>query len=62
MWKKYFVDIVCIWETIKNGLNSENLTCFSTKEDVYGLGFIISEKWKNNIHKYWKENDGIAIL
>ena len=33
-----------------------------TKEGAYGLGFLVNEKWKNNIHKQWKENDRIAIL
>ena len=34
--KRYFVDIVCQQETkIKNGLS---------KEDAYGLGFIVNEK------------------
>ena len=46
----------------KNGINSENISCFPTKEDVYELGFIVNEKWKNNIHNQWKENDRIAIL
>ena len=35
---------------------------FPTKEGAYGLGFLVNEKWKNNIHKQWKENDRIAIL
>ena len=35
---------------------------FPTKEDAYGLGFLRNEKWKNNIHKQWKENDRITIL
>ena len=61
--KRYFVDIACLQETkIKNGLNSENITCSPTKEDAYGLGFIVNEKWKNNTHKQWKENDTIVIL
>lgn len=47
---------------IKNGVNSEKVICFPTKEDAYGLGFIVNEKWKNNIHKQWKEDDRIAIL
>ena len=47
---------------IKNGVNSEKATCFPIKEDAYGLGFIVNEKWKNNIHKQWKEDDKIAIL
>ena len=50
--KRYFIDIACLQETkIKNGLNSENITCFPTKEDAYGLGLIVNQKWKNNIHK-----------
>ena len=48
--KRYFIDIACLQETkIKNGLNSENITCFPTKEDAYGLGLIVNQKWKNNI-------------
>ena len=46
----------------KNGINSENISCFPTKEDVYELAFIVNEKWKNNMHNQWKENDRIAIL
>ena len=46
----------------KNGINNENISCFPTKEDVYELAFIVNEKWKNNIHNQWKENDRIAIL
>ena len=61
-YEMYFVDIACLQETkITNGLNSKNITCFPTK-DAYGLGFIVNEKWKNNIHKQWGKNDGIAII
>ena len=41
----------------KNVLNKENITCSPNKEDGYGLGFMVNGKWKNNIHKQWKEND-----
>ena len=38
--KRYFVDIACLQETkIKNGLNSENITCFPTKEDAYAYAW-----------------------
>ena len=47
---------------IKNGLNSENIIHFPTKEDANGLGFTVNEKWKNNKHKQWKENNNTAIL
>ena len=61
--KRYFVDIACLQKTkIKNGLNSEKITCFPTKEDRYGFRSIVNEKWKNNIHKQWKENVRICIL
>ena len=46
----------------KNVLNKKNITCSPTKEDAYGLGFMVNGKWKNNIHKQWKENDRIGIL
>ena len=46
----------------KNVLNKENITCSPTKEDAYGLGFMVNGKWKNNIHKQWKVNDRIGIL
>ena len=28
----------------------------------YGNGFIISDKWKNSVHRCWKESERISIL
>ena len=47
---------------IKSDLNSENITCFHTREDAYGLWFIINEKRKNSMHNQFKGKCKIAIL
>ena len=47
---------------IKSDLNSENITCFHTREDAYGLWFIINEKWKNSMHNQFKGKCKITIL
>ena len=64
---RYKVDVVCLQETkIKKGcdktVNNSLLTCFPTSEAAYGIGFVVSSKWKDKIYKQWKVNDRIAII
>ena len=64
---QYGVDICCLQETkLKKGsfeqIKGYELCCFPTKQDAYGMGFMISKKWCPNIHKKWKVNDRIAII
>jgi exonuclease III len=64
---KYNVDVVCLQETkISEGTdcnirNSRLITLKSTNKH-HGNGFIVSSKWKENIHPVWKVSDRIAVL
>ena len=65
--KEKRVDICCFQETkISSGCDTfvENFRVVSLPSDSshYGNGFAISEKWKNNVYKYWKINDRISAL
>ena len=35
---------------------------FDTDQSEYGNGFIVAEKWKNSIHKFWKVSDRICVI
>ena len=64
---KYKLDICCLQETkITNGvdtnINDHRLICIPTDCKHYGNGFIVSPKWKHNIHKYWKVSDRISVI
>ena len=63
----YKLDICCLQETkITNGMdiniNDHRLICIPTDCRHYGNGFIVSPKWKHNIHKYWKVSDRLSVI
>ena len=64
----YKVDVLCIQETkLRDGIDcnigkSNRLKALSTDNVHHGVGFIVSSKWKENIHRYWKVSDRIAVL
>ena len=65
--KNYKIDICCTQETkIKDGIDKNiknyRLISLPTESKHYGNGFIISKKLVNNIHRYWKVSDRIAVL
>ena len=64
---KYKLDVICIQESkIKEGIeiniNRSRLICFETECRHYGLGFLINESWKNNIHRVWSVSDRVAVM
>ena len=63
----YKVDICCLQETkitedIDTDINNNRLICFKSENHHYGTGFIVSNKWKNNIYRYWNLSDRISII
>ena len=63
----YKLDICCLQETkLTNGMdiniNDHRLICIPTDCRHYGNGFIVSPKWKHNIHKNWKVSDRLAVI
>ena len=59
---KYGIDVCCLQETkVKLGIdkqvNKHRLISLKTEKQHYGNGFMISPKWINNIHKYYKVTD-----
>ena len=65
--ERYKVDVCCLQETkIKTGCDTGDkkyrLICLPTKNEHYGMGFMIRRKWMKYVHKVWKENDRIAVL
>ena len=65
---KYKLDVLCIQETkMKDLINIDidggnRLICLESKSGHYGNGFMVAKKWKNNIYKFWRVNDRIAVL
>ena len=64
---RYKVDVACLQECkIKDGIdeeiNGKRLYVFPTVESSYGLGFIINEKWIDNVYRVWKVNERIAAI
>ena len=65
--KKYNIDICCLQETkIKEGsdkmINGYRLITVSADIRHYGTGFIIADKWIDNISKYWKVSERISVI
>ena len=63
----YKLDICCLQETeLTNGMdiniNDHILICILTDCRHYGNGFIVSPKWKHNIHKYWNVSDRLDVI
>ena len=64
---KYKLDVLCIQETkqtdsINIDIDGNRLICLESKYAHYGNGFMVSRKWKQNIYKFWRVNDRIAVL
>ena len=60
---KYKLDVCCLQETkIKEGVDQDICKSSYAENQHYGLGFIVSEKWKKNILKYWKVSERIAVI
>ena len=38
------------------------MICTEADSGHYGLGFMVSPRWKENIHKLWRVNDRISVL
>ena len=51
--EKYKLDICCLQETKLQK---------SFDQDIGKKDFIVSEKWKNNVIKYWKVSDRLAVI
>ena len=65
--ENYKIDVCCLQETkIKEGIDEDIKGCriisLPSVSHHYGNGFIVSKRWKGNIHKYWKVNERMAIL
>ena len=43
-------------------INNHRLICLSTDNKAYGLGFMVHDRWKNNIAKVWKVNERISVI
>ena len=64
---RYGVDVCCIQETkilagCDENINNHRLICLSTDNKAYGLGFMVHDRWKNNIAKVWKVNERISVI
>ena len=63
----YNLDVVCLQETkISEGadcnIRDSRLIALKSTNKHHGNGFIVSSKWKENIHRVWKFSDRIAVL
>lgn len=63
----YKIDVCTLQETkIQNGLDEHNegyrLICLPSECRHYGLGFAISSRLVNNISRFWKISDRVAVL
>ena len=63
----YNLDVLCIQETkikelINIDIDNNRLICLESNSQHHGNGFMVSKKWKNNIYKFWRVNDRIAVL
>ena len=63
----YNLDVLCIQETkikelINIDIDGNRLICLESNSQHHGNGFMVSKKWKNNIYKFWRANDRIAVL
>ena len=67
--ERYNIDVLCIQETkLSEGIDcnvgnkNDRLIALSSDNVHHGVGFVVSSKWKENIYKYWKVSDRIAVL
>ncbi len=65
--QKYGVDVACIQETkmtesTNTNINKYRLICMDSNTQHYGNGFVVSPRWKDSIHRYWRVNDRISVL
>ena len=59
---QYGIDLCALQGTkIQNAWDTEIIT-FDSKNKRYGNGFVVSKKWQESIHKYWRESDRICVL
>ena len=42
-------------------INNHRLICIPIDNKAYGLGFMIHDRWKNNIAKVWKVSERISV-
>ena len=65
---KYKIDICCLQEckikeksdTILD--NGNRLILIGADNIMYGNGFVVSKKWKNSVHRYYKVSERISVL
>ena len=43
-------------------VNGSMIITFDLKYKHYGNGFVVSKKWQESIHKYWRKSDRICVL
>ena len=64
---RYNLDICSIQQTkidssVDKPIGKNRLICFLSDNRHYGNGFIVSNKWKDNVNRYWKVSDRICVL
>ena len=65
--KRYNIDICCLQETkmkVGSDVNINEYRLITLPADIpyYGTGFIIAEKWIENISRYWKVSERISVI
>ena len=65
--ERYKIDVCCLQETkLKDGIDTTiqgyRFISLPSTSKYYGNGFIVSPKWTNYIHSYWKVSDRISVL
>ena len=65
--RRYGIDICAIQETkIETAkeliIDGCKLITFESTVSRYGNGFVVAEKWKDKIQKYWRESDRLCVL
>ena len=63
----YKLDVLCIQETkIKEGIDcnigKHRLIAFDAENTHHGVGFVVANKWRENLHKLWKVSHRIAVM
>ena len=64
--QQYSVNVCALQETkIVNAgvhrVNGSMIITFDSKNKHYGNAFVVPKKWKESIHKYWRESDRICV-
>ena len=47
---------------IYQDIRKNRLICLDAENQHCGLGFIVSDRWKENIQQYWKVSERIAVI